>query len=286
MEIAGRSGFEFVWDFRTGRWNLESQLARRETSGRGCGAARDRCGKSDPVQRRSRSDSPNIGVDGGYAPAEDQNAVQSPNPQFRLDAPSSHDDRNAGVADAARQYAIQFVTPDLKHPASAAFPPEEVRFERLEMLNRTTLGRIEHWFVHGAVDSRNGYGATVRSRWRIVLGRADNHFFPVIVILEEFGIYRFQGHVDMLAEARQAARQELVDREAAQKAKDLAARRALWQAVESAKPAEEKAQAALKLAVDLLAAGREAPARKRLQEVIDKYPDTDAAAEAEVLLKQ
>jgi hypothetical protein len=217
--------------------------------------------------------------------AEDE-CARSAVPQFRLAAPNAHDDRNAGVADAARQYAIQFVTPDLKHPASAAFPPEVVRFERLEMLNRTTLGRIEHWSVHGAVDSRNGYGATVRSRWRIVLGRADNHFFPVIVILEEFGIYRFQGHVDMLAEARQAARQELVDREAAQKAKDLAARRALWQAVESAKPAEEKAQAALKMAVILLKQGRNEPARRRLQEVIDQFPGTDAAAEAAKLLKQ
>jgi hypothetical protein len=217
--------------------------------------------------------------------AEDERA-RSAAPQFRLDAPSAHDDRNAGVADAARQYAIQFVTPDLKHPESAAYPPEEIRFERLEMLNRTTRGRIEHWTVRGAVDSRNGYGATVRSRWRILLGRADNHFFPVIVILEEFGIYRFQGYVDMLAEARQAARQELVDREAAQKTKDLAARRALWQAVESAKPAEEKAQAALKMAVSLLKLGRTEPARRRLQEVIDQFPGTDAAAEAAKLLEQ
>src|SRR5262249_54460658 len=132
----------------------------------------------------------------------------------------------------------------------------------------------------------NRYGATVRSPWRIVLGKADNRFFPVMVMLEEFAIYRFLGHVDMLADARRAAAQEQSDKESEQKAQDLAARRALWQSVEAAKPAEEKAKAALKLAVMLLKAGRTEPARRRLQEVIDQFPDTNAAAEAAELLKQ
>lgn len=207
-------------------------------------------------------------------------------PQFQLDAPTAGDDRDAGVVDAARTYAIQFVTPDLKNPESAIFQKEAIRFERLELLNRTTGRKIEHWFVFGAVDSTNGYGATVRSSWRILLGRTDEKFFPVMVMLEEFAIYRFRGHVAMLAEARQAAWQERAAREAAQKANELAVSRAMWKAIEAAKSEEEKAQAALKLAVSLLEAGRTAPARRRLQEVIDKFPDTNAAAQAEELLKK
>lgn len=206
-------------------------------------------------------------------------------PQFRLDAPQERDDIDAGVVDAARKFAIQLVPPDLKVPDSAEFPPDSIRFERLTLLTRTTGGRIEHWYVDGAVDSRNDYAVQVRSRWRIMLARADDSFFPVMAQLGDFEIYRMRGHVEMLAEARQAAWKEREDQAAAQKATELAANRALWKAIDAAKPAEEKAQAALKLAADLLAAGREEPARRRLQEVIEKFPGTNAAAQAEELLK-
>jgi TolA-binding protein len=94
-----------------------------------------------------------------------------------------------------------------------------------------------------------------------------------------------RGHVEMLAEARRAAWQQVEAQAAAQKATELAANRAVWQAIDAAKPAEEKARAALKLAIDLLSAGREEPARRRLQDVIDKFPGTGAAAQAEELLK-
>ncbi len=219
------------------------------------------------------------------APDEDQNAVD-PEPQFRLDAPSSDDGADAGVEDAARDYAIKFVTPDLKNPESAEFPKEAIRFKRLDLLNRTTGGKIEHWFVDGAVDSKNDYGAMVRSHWRILLGRTEDSFFPVMAILEEFGIYRMRGHVQMLAEARQAAWQRLEVAAAEQKAKELAASRAVWKAIETAKPDEEKAAAALKLAVSLLDVGRKEAAQRRLQEIIEKFPDTSAAARAAELLKE
>jgi len=92
--------------------------------------------------------------------------------------------------------------------------------------------------------------------------------------------------VEMLAEARDAAWTQRKAKAAEKKASDLAASRAVWKAIDAARPAEEKAGAALKLAVSLLAAGREEPARRRLQEVIDKFPGTIAAAEAEALLKK
>jgi TolA-binding protein len=72
----------------------------------------------------------------------------------------------------------------------------------------------------------------------------------------------------------------------AQKTLQLAASRAAWKALEESKPAEEKAEAALKLAQSLLDAGRTEPARKRLQELIEKFPGTRAAAKAEELLKK
>lgn len=204
---------------------------------------------------------------------------------LRLDAPRERENIDSGVVDAARQFAITLVTSDLKFPESAEFPEGAIRFERLTLLNQTTGGRIEHWYVDGAVDSQNDYGVIVRSRWRIMLARADDVFFPVMAQLGDFEIYRMRGHVEMLADGRREAWQEREAQAAAQKASELAANRAVWQAIDKARPAEEKARAALKLAVDLLAAGREEPARRRLQEVIDKFPGTNAASEAQELLK-
>jgi hypothetical protein len=206
-------------------------------------------------------------------------------PLLRLDAPRERSHVDAGVADAARKFAMKFVTPNLKSPESAEFPEGAIRLERLDLLNRTMGGRIEHWFVDGTVVSRNDYGVMVRSGWRTLLARADDSFFPVMQQLGDFEVYRMRGHVAMLAEARQTAWQERQAQAATEKASELAANRAIWKAIDAAKPAEEKARAALKLAVDLLAAGREEPARKRLQEVIDKFPGTNAASKAQELLK-
>jgi hypothetical protein len=205
---------------------------------------------------------------------------------LRVTAPREPDDTDAGVAAAARQFAIPFVTPNLTTPPSAEFPEDGIRFERLTRLSQTTGGKIAYWLVDGGVDSRNGYGVTVRSRWRIVLGRADDFYFPVMVLLEGRGIFQMRDYAAMLDEARQAAVQERLALGAARKAEQVAANRAVWKALVDAKPDEEKAAAALKLAVSLLTAGRKEPAHRRLQELIDKFPGTNAAAEAAELLKQ
>ncbi len=206
--------------------------------------------------------------------------------QLTLPAPRDGDDDDAGVADAARQFAILFVKPNLVSPETAEFPEAAIHIERLTLLNQTTDGRVRHWMVDGAVRSRNEYGVMVRSRWQILAGRADDTFFPIMASLEGSEIFRTRGHVEMLAEARKTAWEQRQRTAADQKANEIAANRAVWKAIDEAKPAEEKAAAALKLAVSLLNAGRKAPARRRLLEVIDKFPDTPAAAEASELLQQ
>lgn len=73
---------------------------------------------------------------------------------------------------------------------------------------------------------------------------------------------------------------------AEKRAKELPGKRAAWQAQSAAKTAEQKAQDALRMAVDLLNAGRREPALRRLREVVEKYPGTSAAEEADALLKK
>jgi hypothetical protein len=206
--------------------------------------------------------------------------------KLRSPAPSDGDDVDAGVAEAARHVAMTLVTPELKQPDTAAFPVDAIRWERLGIMNRMTDGAIEHWLVDGAVDSRNDYGYDVRSNWRIVLARDTASFFPVLASLEGVEIYYLRSHPDLLTEARKDALQKRQADANEKKSRSLAEKRAVWQAIDSIKPAEAKAQAALQLATDLLKAGRTDPARRRLQEVIDNFPDTDAAAQAAELLKK
>lgn len=204
----------------------------------------------------------------------------------RLDAPVERRGIDDGVADAARKFAIQFVTPELKFPQSASFPESSIRLERFGMMNNSTGDTIEHWYVDGAVDAINDYGVQVRSWWRIMIGREADTFFPVVVSLEGAPVYQMSGHVAMLQDARRDNQQRKTDEANAKKAKELAANRAVWQANAAAKPAEQKAREELKLAVDLLESGRREPAVRRLQAIIEKYPDTSAAGEAQVLLDQ
>jgi hypothetical protein len=207
-------------------------------------------------------------------------------PQYSLLAPLERDVPDAGVARAAREFAMKLITPNLKSPESAEFPEAAIHFERLSGLNATTDNQIEHWLADGVATARNGFGVRVPVQWRIMIGRADDSFFPVTGLLEGVEVYRMQGHAEMLLDARQRAWQERQDQAAARKANELAQNRALWKARDEARPLEDKARAALKLATILLNDGRTEPGRKRLQEVIDKFPGTTAAAEAEELLKQ
>jgi hypothetical protein len=205
-------------------------------------------------------------------------------PRLQLPAPREPQDGDDGVAEAARQFAIQLVSPDLARPESAEISPEAISVTSLVLVGKSNGGRIDEWLVDGAVDSKNRYGLTVRSHWKMVVGRSAGCFFPIRAALEGVQIFRMRGDVEMLAEARRAEVQLREEQAADQKAKELAANRAAWKALDEAKPAEEKADAALKLALSLLDAGREEPARRRLQEVIDKFPETRAAARAAELL--
>jgi hypothetical protein len=104
--------------------------------------------------------------------------------------------------------------------------------------------------------------------------------------LDGVEIYHLQSHPQLLVDVREAEIQHRESQAATAKAEVLAAKREVWHEIDAAKPAEKKAEAALKLAVSLLDAGRIEPARKRLQDVIDKFPDTRAAAEAAELLEK
>lgn len=86
--------------------------------------------------------------------------------------------------------------------------------------------------------------------------------------------------------AKVKADQEKKSQEVAKRVKELPGKRAAWKSQEEAKSAEDKAQAALKLAKDLLKAERREAADRRLKEIVEKYPGTDAAAEAADLLKK
>jgi len=207
-------------------------------------------------------------------------------PPYSQLAPLELDDPDAGVAAAAREFAMKLITPNLKSPDSAEFPETKIHFERLSSVNATTDNRIEHWLASGVATARNDFGVRVPVQWRIMVGRSDDSFFPITALLEGVEIFRMPGHAQLLADGRQRAWQERQDQAAARKAQELAQNRALWKARDDARPLEDKARAALKLATILLNDGRTDAGRKRLQEVIDKFPGTTAAAEAEGLLKQ
>jgi hypothetical protein len=207
-------------------------------------------------------------------------------PQFSRLAPLERDDPDAGVAAAAREYAVQLIVPNLKSTDSAEVPEGQIHFERMKGLNATTGDRIEHWLADGVAVSPNDFGVRVPAHWRIMIARSDDSFFPVTALLEGVEVYRMRGHWEMLMDARQEAWQEQRDQVTARKERDVAESRAAWKAREEAKPVEEKAQAALKLATILINAGRTEAAQGRLKEVIEKFPGTAAAAEAQGLLNQ
>jgi hypothetical protein len=207
-------------------------------------------------------------------------------PSLSVLAPLERDDPDAGVPAAARDYAIRLIVPNLKSPNSAEVPADRIHFERLTNLNATTGDRIEHWLTDGVAISRNDFGVRVPAHWKIIVARFDDSFFPVTALLEGVEVYRMRGHWEMLVDARQEAWQAQKDEVTARKEREVAENRAAWKAREEARPVEEKAQAALKLATILLNAGRTEAAQVRLKEVIEKYPGSSAAAEAEGLLKE
>lgn len=212
-------------------------------------------------------------------------AEESEERSLRRPAPDS-DDPDAGVAEAARAFAIELVTPNLAYPESADFPAEAVHVGSALPMNIYSEGRMPHWLVDGAVDSLTDRGARVRSSWRLVLERSDGEFLPVLASLEGREIFYLRGHREMLLEARMAALEERKLEKARKKREELAREQSIRRSIEASKPVETKAQAALKLAVDLLTAGRTEAARRRLQEVIERFPDTSAAAQAEELLQK
>ena len=199
---------------------------------------------------------------------------------LRLPVPEHGENIDDGVVEAARQFAIRLATPALKVPGAADFPVETICCERLAFMHTSTGGKMDHWLVDGTVTT----DGIRRPQWRMVIARLDDSYIPVTVSLNGVEIYHLRSHSQLLSDVRQTEIEQRQLQTDAAKAEELAAKRAVWKELEATKPAEQKAEAALKLATSLLDAGRIDPARKRLQEVIDKFPGTLAAAQAANLL--
>jgi hypothetical protein len=220
------------------------------------------------------------------APAESHagTAVGLADSELHLPAPAEPENIDEGVTETAREFAIKLVTPAVKAAGPVEFPEEAIRFERLAFMHVSTGGKMDHWLVDGVVAA--GDGGVRRSHWRMVVARLDDSFIPVTVSLEGVEIYHLRTHPQLLADVREAEIRNRESLAAAAKTEELAAKRAVWKEIDATRPAEQKAESALKLAVSLLDAGRIEPARKRLQDVIEKFPDTHAAAEAAELLEK
>jgi hypothetical protein len=201
-----------------------------------------------------------------------------------LPVPAEAEKIDDGVVEAAREFAIRLVTPAFKATGPAEFPEHSIRFERLAFMHASTGGKMEHWLVDGVVAAKDG--GIRRSQWRMIIARLDDSFLPVMASLDGVEIYHLRSHPQLLMDVREAEIQNREWQAAAAKAEELAAKRAVWKEIDATRSAEQKAEAALKLAVSLLDAGRIEPARKRLEGVIDKFPDTRAAAEAAQLLEK
>jgi hypothetical protein len=204
--------------------------------------------------------------------------------ELRFPVPADEENVDDGVIEAARAFAIRLVTPAFKAAGPAEFPEDAIRFERLAFMHVSTGGKMEHWLVDGNVTAKNG-GKRL-SQWRVLIARLDDSFIPVMASLDGVEIYHLRSHPQLLVDVREAEIKNRESQAAAAKAEELAAKRAVWKEIDATRPAEQKAEAALKLAVSLLDAGRIEPARKRLHDVIEKFPDTRAAAEAAELLEK
>jgi hypothetical protein len=88
-----------------------------------------------------------------------------------------------------------------------------------------------------------------------------------------------------LRDDEEKTRAEATAKEKAKRDDAIAAKRAAAKEAADKKPREEKAIAELKLAKALLSTNKPA-GKKRLNEIVDKYPDTKAAKEASGLLKE
>ena len=210
--------------------------------------------------------------------------MQEPAPV--LDAPTGSPESDDGVVDAAVQFASLLVRPRLKHPDSAEFPTRRIQWEAFAQMNFVTGIQCRHWFIEGVVEARNDYGVQVARPWRVLLRRSQDRFSPVVVTLDGKPIFEVAGYALLLQDSRRTEAERKTALEEDKKAKKLAADRALWQAKAASKTPEQKAQVEIKLAKELLRIGRDEPAERRFREIIEKYPGTETAREAEQLLQE
>ncbi|MGQ0634629.1 MAG: hypothetical protein ACT4QC_08460 [Planctomycetaceae bacterium] len=210
-------------------------------------------------------------------------------------APVAPADPNAGVRHAAQQFAIKLVTPRLKAPATADFPKDSIAFERMETLKDDKGETLRRWLVQGGVDAENSFGAKLRSRWTMILGNSGDSFYPLVVEFEGAEIFRLPSYSSVVAQAeivkQSSKKQEKREREVATDRDDG---RAAPKSDEKPKPElspeeqaamnEKQAGSVLEQAKALRRKDRDSAADRRLREIVEKFPGTKAAAEAEKLL--
>lgn len=109
---------------------------------------------------------------------------------------------DAGVRAAGHEFAKKLITPALKAPASADFPWDTVTFSTAEPIVDDSGATAQRWFVHGAVDAQNSFGAQVRSNWDVVVLGMDGSFFGVEARLDDEVVFQMDSYRSMIENRR------------------------------------------------------------------------------------
>lgn len=101
----------------------------------------------------------------------------------KLQPPKDGADTEEGLAYAGRLFAVRFITPILKSPATASFPRDTVTVH--EMPPYSSGGSsAKRWSVRGGVDSQNSFGALLRSNWEVTVLRIDEDYIGAQVMFD------------------------------------------------------------------------------------------------------
>lgn len=182
------------------------------------------------------------------------------------------------AANAAYQLAKMALGEVLKSPSAAKFDRDVAATDHLPI--GVGISRVRRWVARGKVQAPNSFGVMIRGDWRMELIHAEGDFRAVTFWFDDQQLYQDEKYVQLVKHAIEtdaAAEKELkkaerLDRAAAAKEKA------------DSRSDEEKAEAMLRNARALLAGNKKA-AKKRFQEIVDKFPDTDAASKAAASLE-
>lgn len=218
---------------------------------------------------------------GGGAPAPQNNAA---NPAAVEPALPAEEPKVGTEMDAIR-FAKDYVKSQLEYPNDAKFPWADY------VTDYSQSG--QHWVVRSTVEAKNGFGAYHTLNWKVVLKLEGNtwkwseiYVGDKMLLSEETKARMEQATEELektVAETKRKAKEE--ERLATEKRQQEEAE-AERQRLEAERTANRPKVAASKLtlAKQLIKKGEKDVAKKRLQELITEYPETEAAKEAQTLL--